>query len=93
MEILKQPQYEPLPVEKQVLIIFAGTNGFLDEVALQDVRAYQIELYRFIESHHPGILSTLAEKRQFDDGLKAQVTAALKEFGGQFAASRKSTAA
>ena len=57
VEILKQPQYEPLPVERQVAIIFAGTNGYMDNVALSDVRAFETELYRFIESRHPQLFT------------------------------------
>ena len=89
VEVLKQPQYQPLPVEKQVLMIFAGTNGFLDPVAVDQVGEYEQEMYRFFDSRKPAILRTLAEKKQFDDALKAEVTAALKEFGEVFAASRK----
>jgi F-type H+-transporting ATPase subunit alpha len=89
VEILKQPQYQPLPVEKQVLLIFAGTKGYLDKVPVSDVGTYEIELYRFAESRYPGLLRAIAEKKQLDDNLTAQVAAALKEFGEQFAASRK----
>ena len=56
VEILKQPQYEPLPVERQVAIIYAGTNGYLDNVAVSDVRAFETELYTFIETRHPNVL-------------------------------------
>ena len=56
VEILKQPQYEPLPVERQVAIIYAGTNGYLDDVAVADVRAFETELYQFIETRHPRAL-------------------------------------
>src|SRR5947208_8059427 len=86
VEILKQPQYQPLPVEKQVLIIYAGTNGFLDQVPTSDVGAYETELYRVFEVRHSGTLKTLAEKKQIDDALKADINAALKEFNQQFAA-------
>jgi F-type H+-transporting ATPase subunit alpha len=86
VEILKQPQYNPLPVEKQVLVIYAGTNGYLDQVPAGDVGAYESELYRYFELQHSAILQTLAEKKQIDDALKGQVNAALKEFGQQFAA-------
>jgi len=86
VEILKQPQYQPLPVEKQVLIIFAGTNGYLDGVPVGEVGAYETELYRHFDLRHPGILKGLAEKKQIDDELKAQIGAALKDFGQQFAA-------
>src|SRR5213596_2905138 len=60
VEILKQPQYQPLPVEKQVAIVYAGTNGFLDPIAILDIRGYEQELYRFLESRHPGILTGIA---------------------------------
>src|SRR6187431_1501964 len=86
VEILKQPQYNPLPVEKQVLLIYAGTNGYLDPVPVSDVGAYETELYRTFELRHPGILTGIAQKKQIDDELKGQVTAALKEFSQQFAA-------
>jgi F-type H+-transporting ATPase subunit alpha len=86
VEILKQPQYQPLPVEKQVLIIFAGTNGYLDQVAIGDVDLYESELYRFFELRYASLLKGLADKKQIDDELKGQINAALKEFGQQFAA-------
>ena len=89
VEILKQLQYQPLAVEKQVLVIFAGTNGFLDEIATGDVGAYEAELYRFMDTRHPSVLRNIAAKKQLDDALKGEVQAALKEFGEQFAAARK----
>ncbi len=92
VEILKQPQYEPLPVERQVAIIFAGTNGYLDSIAVSDVRAFETDLYTFIETRHPNVLRGIAEKKQLDDQLKAALDAAVKEFVGEFA-SRKATAA
>src|SRR5438094_1426640 len=60
VEILKQPQYEPLAVARQVAIIYAGTKGYLDNIALSEVRAFEVELYRFLESRHPGILTGIA---------------------------------
>jgi F-type H+-transporting ATPase subunit alpha len=93
VEVLKQPQYQPISVEKQVLIIFAGTNGFLDAIAVDQVSEYEQEMYRFFDSRKGALLRTLAEKKQFDDGLKADVSAALKEFGETFAAARKPAAA
>jgi F-type H+-transporting ATPase subunit alpha len=92
VEILKQPQYEPLPVERQVAIIFAGTNGYMDDIALSDARAFENELYRFFESRHPRVLGDIKEKKQLDDQLKAALTAAVAEFAKDFAA-RKSAAA
>ncbi len=88
-EALKQPQYQPLPVERQVAIIYAGTNGFLDPLPVDAIGAYEQELYRFLETRKPGLLKTLADKKQFDDQLRADLNAALKEFGDAFAAARK----
>jgi F-type H+-transporting ATPase subunit alpha len=83
VEILKQPQYQPLPVEKQVAIIYAATKGFLDAVAIEDVRRYEEDLYRFLETRHPKVLTTIAEKKIIDDDTKAALETALKEFGQQ----------
>ena len=80
VEILKQGQFSPVPVEKQVLIIYAGTEGFLDDVPLNQCRAFEEGLHKFVENAHPGMLSTIREKKALDDGLKAQMTAAIQEF-------------
>jgi F-type H+-transporting ATPase subunit alpha len=93
VEILKQPQYRPLAVEKQVAIIFAATNGYLDPVAIEDVRRYEDDLYRFLESRHPDVLSGIATKKMLDDDIKAALTGALKEFGQQFVGSQKAAVA
>jgi F-type H+-transporting ATPase subunit alpha len=85
-EILKQPQYQPLPVEKQVAIVFAATNGYLDPVPVERVRAYEESLYRFFESHRPEILIAIRDKKILDDDLKAQLKAAIEEFGKTFTA-------
>ncbi len=92
VEVLKQPQYQPLPIERQVLIIFAGTNGLLDQVPGPDVRRYEDELFRFVESRYPSILTTVADKKQIDDGLRAQITEALKAFGEQFMTAKPAAA-
>jgi F-type H+-transporting ATPase subunit alpha len=86
-EILKQPQYRPLSVEKQVAIVFAAVNGYLDSVDVERLRAYEEELYRFLETQRPAVLTAIAEKKILDDELKPQLAAALEEFGKQFAAS------
>jgi len=93
VEILKQPQYQPLAVERQVVIIYAATNGYLDAIEKGAILAYEQELYRFIETRRPGIFTTLDEKKQLDEALKAELNGALQEFGAQFAAARKTTAA
>src|SRR6187455_3168482 len=86
VEILKQPQYEPLQVERQVAIIFAGTNGYLDAVALGDLRTFESELYAFLETRHPQLLKDIAVKKQLDDELKALLNGAIKAFAGDFSA-------
>jgi F-type H+-transporting ATPase subunit alpha len=67
-----------------VVIVYAATKGFIDSVAIEDVRRYEDELYRFLESRHPGVLTGIAEKKNLDDALRAAIEAALKEFGQQF---------
>ncbi len=93
VEVLKQPQYQPLPVEKQVIIIYAATNGYLDGVDVEHVRGYETELYEFLDARKPQLLSNLAQKKQIDDGLKAELNETLKEFGATFAAGHKPAAA
>jgi len=92
VEILKQPQYEPVPVERQVAIIFAGTNGYLDKIAVSELRTFETELYKFIETRHPQLFPAVADKKQLDDQLKAALDAALKEFAGDFATRRAAAA-
>jgi F-type H+/Na+-transporting ATPase subunit alpha len=84
VEILKQGQYSPIPVEKQIAIIYAGTNGVLDDLPLDHIRAFEQELYRFLENAHPSILSTIREKKNLDDDLKGKLNSALQEFKTQF---------
>jgi len=86
VEILKQPQYQPLPVEQQVVAVFAGTNGFFDNVAVPDIRRAEEELHRFMTSRFSTLLATIREKKNLDDALKGELNAALKEFTEQFAA-------
>jgi F-type H+-transporting ATPase subunit alpha len=93
VELLKQPQYLPLSVGQQVAIIYAGINGFLDTVPVSEVGAYERELYRALETRHPGIVTGIMEKKQLDDQLKGELDAALKEFTKEFLASRKTVAA
>jgi F-type H+-transporting ATPase subunit alpha len=89
VEILKQPQYQPLAVEQQVLLIYAATNGHLDSVAVPEIERYEKEFFRFLETRRPGVVSALAASKQLDDALKADIDAALKEFGQEFAAARQ----
>jgi F-type H+/Na+-transporting ATPase subunit alpha len=86
VEILKQPQYQPLSVEKQVLLIYAGTNGFLDQVPVPEIQRYEQELYRFIETRRPEIFKGLAAKQLLDDQMRGEIDQSLKEFGETFEA-------
>ena len=93
VEILKQPQYEPLAVEKQVIIIYAANTGYLDAVPIERVRDYESELLRFLETRRAEVVASLAEKKELTDEIKGQLNQALKEFGDQFAAATKTAAA
>jgi F-type H+-transporting ATPase subunit alpha len=86
VEILKQKQYAPLPVEKQVLIIYAGTNGVLDDLPVEACRPFEEGLYRFVENAHPALLKDLREKKTIDDDIKGRMNAILKEFKDRFVA-------
>jgi F-type H+-transporting ATPase subunit alpha len=78
-EILKQDQYTPLPVEKQVAIIFAGTNGFLDDLEVADCRPFEQSLYKFLDTSHGSLLQKIREKKAIDDEIKAELQKVLKE--------------
>src|SRR6478735_6025870 len=81
VEVLKQPQYQPLPVEKQVIIIYAANTGVLDAVPVERVRDFERDLYAFLGSRRAQLLSSLAEKKQIDDAIKGDLSQALTEFG------------
>jgi F-type H+-transporting ATPase subunit alpha len=89
VEVLKQPQYQPLPVEKQVAILFAANQGFLDGVAVDQVREFESGFYQFLDTSHPEALRALAEKKAIDDDVKGLLTTVLKEYLEQFMAGRK----
>jgi F-type H+-transporting ATPase subunit alpha len=92
IEVLKQPQYSPLPVEKQIVIIYAGTNGMLDDLPVEQVRLFESELRGFLESSHVGMLQAIREKKTLDDQLKTQVNTVIKEFKDRFVAKHKEAA-
>ena len=79
-EILKQPQYQPMDVAKQVLIIWAATNGYTDDVAIEDVRTFETGLQKFVENSHPGLLTDIAEKKSLTDEIKAGLKQVLEDF-------------
>jgi F-type H+-transporting ATPase subunit alpha len=89
VEILKQGQYRPLPVEKQVLIVFAGTSAYLDDLPLEDCRPFEEELYRFVDNAHPGLLEKIRKEKKIDDSLRAEMHAALKEAKERFLAGKQ----
>src|SRR5713226_8280905 len=91
-EILKQAQYRPLSVEKQVIALYAGVNGYLDDLEVAQARAFETELYRYIESRYPQLFGGIAERKQLDNELKSTLDRAAKEFASDFAA-RKAAAA
>src|SRR5690606_38448019 len=93
VEVLKQPQYQPLSVAKQVIIIYAATNGYLDPIPVEQVRDYESELFKFLDTRRSQLLTSLSEKNQIDDAIKADLNQALEEFGKGFAAGRQTTAA
>ena len=86
VEVLKQGQYEPLPVERQVFIIYAATNGYIDHLPESAVTRYEAELYRYVENRHPELFEAIRAKKQFDDELKSKVDGVLTEFKGVFVA-------
>ncbi|MDD8031571.1 MAG: F0F1 ATP synthase subunit alpha [Acidobacteriota bacterium] len=83
-EVLKQEPYSPLPVERQILIIYAGNRGFLDEIPLDELKKYEKELYKHFESKYDHLLQTLADKKQIDMELDEEINKALKEFNQAF---------
>jgi F-type H+-transporting ATPase subunit alpha len=83
-EILKQDQLAPLPVEKQVLIIYAGNRGFLDAFGLDRIRGYEKSLFAFVEAERPDLLTRIAAKKQIDASLDEDIGAALAEFNARF---------
>jgi F-type H+-transporting ATPase subunit alpha len=93
VEILKQGQYSPLPVEKQVLIIYAGTGGFLDDLPVEQVRDFEAELYKYTDTMGANVLKQIVEKKQLDDALKAEMTSLLKTFKEKFVSDRQAVAA
>jgi F-type H+-transporting ATPase subunit alpha len=92
-EILKQNQYRPLPVEKQIATIFAGTGGYLDDLAVEDCLAFEAALHEFMDNSYPSVGRALVEKRQIDDPLRADLRKMLDEFKTKFMAERKQQAA
>jgi len=86
VEILKQGQYQPLSVERQIVIIYAGTNGFVDHLPESALKKYETELSRFLENRHPGIYEDIRTQKELTEDLKNRLNAALQEFNEGFTA-------
>src|SRR5437879_4515506 len=89
VEILKQGQFQPLPVERQVAIVLAGTGGFLDDLPVEACREFEQRLYAFIDNAHPSIWEQIREKKALDDALRAELQGAIKEFKARFTSEKK----
>jgi F-type H+-transporting ATPase subunit alpha len=90
---LKQRQYSPLPFSKQILIIFAGTSGVLDDMPVDQVRDFEAELYRYVDATNPGLLRTIMDKKTLDDGLKAEMLKLIKQCKETFVQERQAVGA
>ncbi len=84
VEVLKQPPYSPLPVEKQVVIIYAGANGYLDDIPVKEITKFEAELYPFIEAKYPQVLEQIRSKKKIDDEVEDLLKKALTEFKSTF---------
>ncbi len=83
-ELLKQKQYQPLSIEKQILTIYAGSKGFVDKFPVASIKRYEQELFEFLDSKYPTVSSELLEKKKIDDELDGKIRAALEAFNKQF---------
>ena len=83
---MKQPPYSPIPVEKQVAILFAGANGYLDSIAVENIGRFESGLYNYLDNTNADLLRAIREKKELNDDIKAQLNAALKEFKQRFQA-------
>jgi F-type H+-transporting ATPase subunit alpha len=93
VEVLKQKQFSPLPFSKQILMIFAGTSGVLDDMSVEQVREFEAELYRYVEGTSPALLRTIMEKKVLDDALKSEMTKVIKQAKEAFVSERQAVGA
>jgi F-type H+-transporting ATPase subunit alpha len=84
IELLKQNQYSPVRFEKQTIILYAGGKGYLDDIAVEDIRRFELELYQFLDDRKSDLLKTIRDKRELTDDIKKQIDAALTEFKSTF---------
>jgi len=88
-EILKQPQFAPLSFDKQIMIIYAGNSGVLDDVQVEDIRAFEDGLYKFLDANHAALMTDIQGKKGLDDDLKKRMNEALKQYKGDFLATHE----
>jgi len=86
VEILKQGQYVPMPVEEQVVVIYAGVNGFLDDIEVEKVQAFEAEFLKYLRSSHPDLLKDIREKKELTDAITSRLNKAIHEFKTIFVA-------
>ena len=84
VELLKQDQYSPMPVEEQVVVLFAGTRGHLDDVALEKVRAFEAGLVKFMRASYANLMAHIVEKKQLDPELEKRLADAITDFKKKF---------
>jgi F-type H+-transporting ATPase subunit alpha len=89
---LKQPQFQPLTWQQQTVILFAGTQGYLDDLQIPDIRAFEVGLYKYIENAQTALIEDLTAKKALDDDLRAKLHAALKEYSANFKAELEAAA-
>jgi len=83
-ELLKQGQYVPIPVEKQVVLLYAGANGYIDNYPESALKKYEQEMLSYVETKHPDILAEIKEKKQLDSSIEDKLSTALNNFKDQF---------
>ncbi|HMG35408.1 MAG TPA: F0F1 ATP synthase subunit alpha [Blastocatellia bacterium] len=92
-ELLKQPQYSPVPMEQQVIAVWSGTKGYLDEIALGDIGKFEQGLLAFVQSSHPGLLEKIRERKKIDEELEGELKSVLTEFQGRFTSEARAASA
>lgn len=86
MEILKQPQYQPMPVEEQVAALYVAVSGYLDDIPVEQVSMFEQRFLAFLRDRHPGVLEELARERHITEKVRAGLEAAIKAFKESFRA-------
>jgi F-type H+-transporting ATPase subunit alpha len=92
-ELLKQPQYSPVPMEQQVLVIWAGTKGYVDDIALDNVKKFEQGLVAFVQNSHPELLDKIRERRKLDEDLENDLKSVVTEFKGRFSSEGRAASA